>query len=329
MWVELICGEHTSIVPGLLAVGRAALAETLGWSIEDFDRVWMEIAARGMAFADWAARLIWLPRAVHHNQPESPSVVKGWAAAWVEFPECDLLDRALAGTIAELESEGRDDSFLAPLRLLRRQPGAQPPAQAGLQPDGQADPQPEAQADRQPDPQAERQAGAHQEQEQEQLTDPPPAPAADNPLAPELDRPITAEEVRSSFVEHVVPLGAPTPPEKLPPSVVALLTRASAGKELGRPLTRAVVAEAFRRIAAESPRLVKEGTRGLDWFLGPKDAPGQRLRLALDGQLKDRPRTEGGGGGPRPPPKRKRTQEEIEKLERQARERRQAGGEHG
>ncbi len=94
LWLYLITGPHTHRVPGLLPVGMSTLAEGLGWSRDDFQRVFDEIAAQGMAIADWSAPLVWLPNAVVHNPPQSPNVVRAWAADLVEIPECALKQRA-------------------------------------------------------------------------------------------------------------------------------------------------------------------------------------------------------------------------------------------
>ena len=61
----LLTGPETGPIPGLLRVGRQQLAEALDWSpIDDFDDAFAEIEAQGMARADWAARLVWLPKAL-------------------------------------------------------------------------------------------------------------------------------------------------------------------------------------------------------------------------------------------------------------------------
>jgi hypothetical protein len=43
-----------------------------------------------MAKADWPARLIFLPNSIKHNLPESPNVLRAWANAFNELPECEL-----------------------------------------------------------------------------------------------------------------------------------------------------------------------------------------------------------------------------------------------
>ena len=94
LWVYLLTGPHTMAIPGLFVAGQAALAEALEWSVPDLRRCWMEIESQGMAEADWIRRVVWLPKAVDHNEPENPNVVNAWRKAMSEIPECPIKDRA-------------------------------------------------------------------------------------------------------------------------------------------------------------------------------------------------------------------------------------------
>lgn len=106
LWQYLITGPHTTSVPGLFTAGEAGMAEALDWPLAGFRRAWGEIESRGMAQADWKARVVWLPNAVRHNPPESPNVVRGWRAAIDEITECALKRRALDELQAFLEGCG-------------------------------------------------------------------------------------------------------------------------------------------------------------------------------------------------------------------------------
>lgn len=92
LWQHLLHGPETTIIPGLVIAGRAQLAETLKWPLEDFDKVFQEVLVLGMAKADWDARLIWLPKGPNHNPPRSPNVVIAWGSFWPEIPSCALKD---------------------------------------------------------------------------------------------------------------------------------------------------------------------------------------------------------------------------------------------
>ena len=51
LWLYLMTGPHTTAIPGLSRVGRAALAEELGWTQEAFDKAFAEVFEQDMAKA--------------------------------------------------------------------------------------------------------------------------------------------------------------------------------------------------------------------------------------------------------------------------------------
>lgn len=90
LWFYLLTGEHTIAIPGVVRAGEAALAESLGWPLPAFRKVFAEIYAKGMARPDWLSRLVFLPKAPIHNPPQSPKVVIAWRKAFEELPDCAL-----------------------------------------------------------------------------------------------------------------------------------------------------------------------------------------------------------------------------------------------
>jgi hypothetical protein len=132
LWLYLITGPHTTAVPGLFCTGEAALAEALGWGLKDFRRCWAELAALGMAEADWSARVVWLPRAHSHNPPESPNVVKAWRKALLDIHECDLKAKAVDILKAFLEDFGK--AFVDAFAFGRREAFVDTSAQPSTHP---------------------------------------------------------------------------------------------------------------------------------------------------------------------------------------------------
>lgn len=106
LWFFLLTGPHTTAIPGLFRAGRAAMAEELGWNQEAFDEAFLEVSSQGMAKADFKAKLVWLPKAIQHNKPESPNVVRSWRVELDLLPECDLKREAIAGIREALETAG-------------------------------------------------------------------------------------------------------------------------------------------------------------------------------------------------------------------------------
>lgn len=90
LFIYLLTGPFTGIIPGLFKAGRAALAEELNWEVEAFDLALDEAITLGLVKADLQARVFWLPNAAKHNPPGSINVVKSWAKAFEYIPECSL-----------------------------------------------------------------------------------------------------------------------------------------------------------------------------------------------------------------------------------------------
>lgn len=106
LWLFLITGPHTCPIPGLFRAGRAAMAEELGWDVEAFDEAFREAFRQGMVKADFKARVVWVPKAINHNRPESPNVVTSWAAEFDLIPECDLKREAFDALKASIHALG-------------------------------------------------------------------------------------------------------------------------------------------------------------------------------------------------------------------------------
>ncbi|HSN20082.1 MAG TPA: hypothetical protein VLS49_05360 [Usitatibacter sp.] len=106
LWLHLLTGEHTTAIPGLFSAGKARLAEELEWPLRAWEKCWEEIEARGMARADWNARLVFLPSALAHNPPTNPNAVHAWRDEWTMLPPCPLRDEAEAAFTAFLATMG-------------------------------------------------------------------------------------------------------------------------------------------------------------------------------------------------------------------------------
>lgn len=96
LWMRLMTGPELGCIPGVFTAREGGLADALGWSLGAFRKCWREIEAAGLAEADWSKGLVFIPKAVHHNEPEAPNVVLGWRMAWAELPECALKAKAQA-----------------------------------------------------------------------------------------------------------------------------------------------------------------------------------------------------------------------------------------
>ena len=107
LWIWLITGPLTTPVPGVVLTGMIGMAERLDWPLSATRRCWNEIVAQDMAQADWSRGLVWLPKAVFHNPPSSPNVVKNWRRYLDEHaPECALRTQLEAFTLGYLHGLG-------------------------------------------------------------------------------------------------------------------------------------------------------------------------------------------------------------------------------
>ena len=113
LWIILLIGKQTKLIPGLCSIGFNAFAEQLKWSSEDFDSAWTEVAGHDLARADWHAQVVWVPNAIRYNEPRNPNIVTGWAAEWDEIPECKLKKDAHKVLSVYMESRGKSfaDAF--------------------------------------------------------------------------------------------------------------------------------------------------------------------------------------------------------------------------
>lgn len=135
LWFFLLTGPHTTAIPGLFRAGRAGMAEDLNWDQEAFDKAFEEISMQGMAKADFKAKLVWLPKAIEHNKPESPNVVRGWRVELDLLPECELKREAIDGIRKALEHVGPSyveafSEILSPKQKASFKPSGKPSTKA-------------------------------------------------------------------------------------------------------------------------------------------------------------------------------------------------------
>jgi len=190
LWFFLLTGPHTGPIPGLFRAGRAALAEDLGWDLEAFDKAFEEVFAKGMAKADFKARLVWLPNALKHNKPESPNVVRSWRTELDLLPECTLRSEAIAHITKIIDHIGP-----AHAQALREALG-----EAGAVPSPKPLAKPSAKASRKTIPNQQQQQ--EQQEIQSSIEDLSPAKPATLPVCPH-------EDVIALYGKHLPTLPQP------------------------------------------------------------------------------------------------------------------------
>lgn len=130
LWQFLLTGQHNTSLPGLFRLRLSAVSEELGWDFEATCKVFDEITGAGMAQYDKRAGVMWIPKALRHNAPQSPNVVAGWRDEITLIPECALKREAVAATRGFIDALG--ESFrVAMARALGEAPPMKSPNPSG------------------------------------------------------------------------------------------------------------------------------------------------------------------------------------------------------
>lgn len=95
---------------GCFKAGIAAMAEDMREDMEDFQKGFREGLAAGCFMYDEDARVVLVPKYIHHNPPNNPNVVKGWGKLFLMIPDCALKGECYS--IIEDYCKGLSDAFL-------------------------------------------------------------------------------------------------------------------------------------------------------------------------------------------------------------------------
>lgn len=106
-WLYLLTAAQSTALPGVIPAGAGAMAETLRWPAEGFREAFREVSREGLAKADWEAGLVWIPKALKYNPPESPNVVIGWGKAFDELPDSELKSEIYSNISKTMEAFGK------------------------------------------------------------------------------------------------------------------------------------------------------------------------------------------------------------------------------
>ena len=107
LWWFLLTGPFTIRIPGVVVARPRAMAESLNWPLEGFEKAYAEVSREDLVREDWNAGLVWVKNGIKHNEPESPNVVKGWRTWWSLVPESPLRSLILEGLGAHVGTMGK------------------------------------------------------------------------------------------------------------------------------------------------------------------------------------------------------------------------------
>jgi len=124
-WAYLLSCPHQVLCPGLIVASDIMIAEdlfadpdavqsTAEETVKNLVRVQSSLdllQSKGFIKIDRGARVIVVLRAVSHNLPDNPNVVRGWISALGEVPACELRAEWLRGAHAQMtEAFGATDA---------------------------------------------------------------------------------------------------------------------------------------------------------------------------------------------------------------------------
>jgi len=121
-------GAMRATVPGLAA--------EIGWPVQAFRKAFREALNEGLLEVDEKASLLIVKNFVKHNRPESPNVVKSWAAQIPLLPESPILTGHLQRVRDEIEGLGKAFAEAFPKALPKGMPNPEP------EPEPEPEPQP-------------------------------------------------------------------------------------------------------------------------------------------------------------------------------------------
>lgn len=136
LFLHLLIGKHTCILPGIILARPAEIFAYLGWPLnahalgegypegypeplaeglgEGYPKgchhgaaAMAELVDNGMVKVDSEGGLIWLPKALKRNPPPSPNHLKQWAKQWERVPDCDLKWLIYADWLSFMTSMGK------------------------------------------------------------------------------------------------------------------------------------------------------------------------------------------------------------------------------
>lgn len=136
LWQWLLTGPRTTILPGLVIARDEVMASDLGWPVEGLREAFREVLREGLAKGCPRTGLIVLTRGLldssgeprDTSRPASPNVIRSWARAWDEVPDCDLKDeylqtlQAFAKALPEGFAKAFQEAFAKALRKPSRKP---------------------------------------------------------------------------------------------------------------------------------------------------------------------------------------------------------------
>ena len=131
LWIFLLTGPFTTILPGVVVAGEAAISERLGWPLRSTKRKMNELHFQKLVFCDRGLQIIYIKNAINYNKPASPNVVRSWKTAWENVPECRLKEDIYLDLLEKLPK-----AFGEAFNEIARRPSGKPSGKPSRKPSG-------------------------------------------------------------------------------------------------------------------------------------------------------------------------------------------------
>jgi len=133
--------------PSMTALGamRATipgLAAEKGWTTEAFAQAFGEALSKGMVEHEESARCVALPNFLKYNPPESPNVVKAWAASLDLIPEGRLKSLTVQRAKGFLQGKTKAFADALPVSFAEALPKPMPNQEPEPEPEQEQEPEP-------------------------------------------------------------------------------------------------------------------------------------------------------------------------------------------
>lgn len=94
VFLFLLTHPHMTAL-GAMRASVPGLAAELRWEDKAFREAFGQALSMGIVKHDCMASFLWLPNFIKYNPPESPNVIKSWAASLDLLPECEMKTECL------------------------------------------------------------------------------------------------------------------------------------------------------------------------------------------------------------------------------------------
>jgi hypothetical protein len=132
LWIYLLTSPQSTCCPGLFVSPPLTVIDDLGWAFKNEDLTISE--GKALAFAGACKRLkealdelqsllwvdfdarhkvIFIPKAIKHNMPESPKVAMSWATALKSIPDCELKTKWIQVAVQTLVNKEQNGMLAA------------------------------------------------------------------------------------------------------------------------------------------------------------------------------------------------------------------------